>query len=51
MIIDSGVEASLSKTSNKFETWRKILETGDTARDEKFSSLNRSRSFDSILIT
>ena len=39
----SGVESALSKTSNKFETWRKILENGDTARDEKFSTLNRSR--------
>ena len=38
----SGVESALSKTSNKFESWRKILENGDTARDEKFSTLNRS---------
>lgn len=41
--IVSGVESALSKTSNKFESWRKILENGDTARDEKFASLNRSK--------
>ena len=41
--IGCGVESALSKTSNKFESWRKILENGDTARDEKFASLNRSK--------
>lgn len=44
-IICSGVESSLSKARNKFEAWRKILESGDTARDEKFATLNRSSSF------
>lgn len=39
---NSGIDSSLSKLSNKFEAWRRIVETGDTARDEKFSSLNRS---------
>ncbi|KAK8796963.1 hypothetical protein WA538_000188 [Blastocystis sp. DL] len=40
--IRDGIESTLSKISNKYEAWRRILETGDTARDEKFSTLNRT---------